>query len=77
MSGNSFAAATHPANIETTWGCQNSTTPNPENGFGAVEYLLLLQAESEARTETPQPAPPAQPTMPNPCQGVPYNPLCQ
>lgn len=77
VSGNSFAAATHPANIETTWGCQNSTTPNPENGFGAVEYLLLLQAESEARTETPQPAPPAQPTMPNPCQSVPYNPLCQ
>jgi hypothetical protein len=77
VSGNSFAAATHPANIETTWGCQNNTTPNPENGFAAVEYLLLLQAESEARTPTPQPAPPPQPTMPNPCQGVPYNPLCQ
>ncbi len=77
VSGNSFTAAVHPANIETTWGCQNSTTPNPENGFGAVEYLLTLGAESEARTPTPQPAPPAQPTMPNPCQGVPYNPLCQ
>jgi hypothetical protein len=77
VSGNAFAAATHPANIETTWGCQNNTTPNPENGFAAVEYLLLLQAESEARTPTPQPAPPPQPTMPNPCQGVPYNPLCQ
>jgi hypothetical protein len=77
VSGNSFAAATHPANIETTWGCQNNTTPNPENGFGAIEYLLLLQGESEARTPTPQPAPAAQPTMPNPCQEVPYNPLCQ
>lgn len=77
VSGNSFAAATHPANIETTWGCQNATTPNPENGFGAVEYLLLLQGESEARTPTPQPVPPPQPTMPNPCQEVPYNPLCQ
>ncbi len=77
VSGNSFAAATHPANIETTWGCQNSTTPNPENGFAAIEYLLLLQGESEARTPTPQPVPPAQPTMPNPCQEVPYNPLCQ
>jgi hypothetical protein len=76
-SGNSFTGPTYPAGIETTWGCQNSTTPNPENGFGAVEYLLLLQAESEARTPTPQPAPPPQPTMPNPCQGVPYNPLCQ
>jgi Protein of unknown function (DUF1565) len=77
VSGNSFAAATHPANIEETWGCQNRTTPNPENGFGAVEYILELAAESEARTQTPQPAPPTQPTMPNPCKGVPYNPLCQ
>ena len=75
--GQLVAAATHPANIETTWGCQNGTTPNPENGFAAIEYLLLLQGESEARTPTPQPVPPAQPTMPNPCQEVPYNPLCQ
>jgi hypothetical protein len=77
VSGNSYAAATFPAKIEETWGCQNNTTPNPENGFAAVEYLLLLQGESQGRTPTPQPAPPAQPTMPNPCQGVPYNPLCQ
>jgi hypothetical protein len=77
VSGNSFSAATHPANIETTWGCQNETTPNPENGEAAIGYSLELAAESEARTPTPQPAPPAQPTMPNPCQGVPYNPLCQ
>lgn len=77
VSGNSFTSAVHPAEIEGAWGCQNKTTPNPENGFGAVEYLLTLGAESEARVPTPQPAPPAQPTMPNPCQGVPYNPLCQ
>jgi len=76
VSGNTFSAATYPAKIEETWGCQNKTTPNPNLGFGALEYLVELQAISEARTPTPQPAPPAQPTMPNPCQGVPVNPLC-
>ncbi len=76
VSGNSFTSATHPAEIEGTWGCQNSTTPAPNNGFGAVEYLLQLQAESEGRTGVGQPDPPAQPTMPNPCEGVPANPLC-
>ena len=83
-SGNSFADATFPANIEGTnteatpgWGCQNKFTPNPENGFGAVEYLLELAAVSEkGRTPEPQPAPPAQLTMPNPCAGVPKTTLC-
>jgi Protein of unknown function (DUF1565) len=77
VSGNSFKAAVWPEKIEETWGCQNKTTPNPENGEAAIGYILELAAESEARTPTPQPAPPAQPTMPNPCKGVPYNPLCQ
>jgi hypothetical protein len=76
LSGNSFTAATYPAKIEETWGCQNQTTPNPNNGEGALLYLLELAAVSEARTPEPQPAPPAQATMPNPCEGVPTNPLC-
>lgn len=76
LSGNSFTAATFPAKIEEGWGCQNKTTPNPEE-FGIISYILELQAQSQARTPTPQPAPPTQPTMPNPCQEVPYNPLCQ
>ena len=76
VSGNSFTAATYPANIETTWGCQNATTPNPNNGFGSIEYLLQLQAESEARISVPQPVPGSQTTMPEPCKGVPLNPLC-
>jgi len=75
-SGNSLTAATYPSNLEGTWGCQNKTTPNPLLGLGAVEYLIELQTVSQERTPTPQPAPPAQPTMPNPCEGVPTNPLC-
>jgi hypothetical protein len=79
LSGNSFADATYPANIEGTWGCKNKTTPNPDVGFSepfeAIEYLLELQYVSEHRSEFAevkgQPAPPAQETMPNPCQGVP------
>ncbi|HEX4189171.1 MAG TPA: hypothetical protein VHY83_14860 [Solirubrobacteraceae bacterium] len=77
LSGNSFTAATYPANIEETWGCQNATTPNPQNGFAAVEYLLELQYVSEHREAVGQPAPPPQQTMPNPCEGVPVpNALC-
>jgi hypothetical protein len=77
LSGNSFTAATYPSKIEETWGCQNATTPNPENGFAAVEYLLELQYVSEHREPVGQPAPPPQETMPNPCEGVPVrNALC-
>ena len=46
----------------------------------AVEYLVGLQLEAAAiREAVPpvgQPAPPPQPTMTNPCTGVPKNPLC-
>jgi hypothetical protein len=77
LTGNSFADATYPADIEGEWGCQNKTTPNPGGGFPFLEYLLTLQAESENRPEvSPVGPPPAQPTMPNPCENVPTNPLC-
>ncbi len=71
--GNTFTKSV-PADIEGTWSCRNRTTPNP--GVDALTYILALQAASQARTSVPQPAPPAQPTMPNPCKGVPKNPLC-
>ncbi len=71
--GNTFSTSV-PADIEGTWGCQNRTTPNP--GVGPLTYILALQAASQNRTSVPQPAPPAQPSMPNPCKGVPKNPLC-
>jgi hypothetical protein len=78
--GNSFTGATFPADIEGTWGCQNKTTPNPGGGEAAAGYLLTLKAEADAAREAshpvPQPPPPAQPTMPDPCAGVPKNPLC-
>jgi hypothetical protein len=72
-SGNTLLTSS-PADIEGTWSCRNRTTPNP--GAAAVGYLLNLQAASRARTSVPQPAPPPQPTMPDPCHGVPPNPLC-
>ena len=74
LSGNSFTAAVYPAEIEKTWGCQNKTTPNPVLGLEGVGYLLYLQELSLGRTSVAQPAPPAQPTMPNPCAGVPSAP---
>jgi len=83
VSSNWLFDATFPKNIEGTWGCQNNTTPIP--GYGgigseglpeSVEYLLQLKGESEARHSVGQPAPPPQQTMPNPCEGVPANPLC-
>ena len=80
-SGNTIQDAVYPVNLEGTWGCQNKTTPNPsEQGFAAIEYLIESQYISEHRSEYAevkgQPAPAAQETMPNPCEGVPANPLC-
>jgi Right handed beta helix region len=73
FSGNTFGTSS-PANIEGTWGCQNTTTPN--GGAALFDEILTLIGESAARHPKPQPAPPAQPAMPRPCQGVPRNPLC-
>jgi hypothetical protein len=79
-SGNAFADATFPTDVEGSWGCQNKTTPTPGGGEAAAAYILTLNAEAAfIRALVPpvaQPEPPPQPTMPNPCQGVPKNPLC-
>jgi hypothetical protein len=74
LTGNQFSAATFPANIQKGWGCDNKTTPNP--GGDPFEYILTLSAEAQARTQEPQPAPEAQPTMKSACAGVPKNALC-
>jgi hypothetical protein len=80
VSANVLPDGTFPAHIEGKWGCQNSTTPSPGGGLPAVEYLVGLQLEADAIREAQppvgQPAPPAQPTMPNPCAGVPKNAIC-
>ncbi len=79
VSGNTFVGGdfTWPNKIEERWGCDNATTPPPGNGPGALEYVEQLSEESvifrHAKAASP---PPPQETMPNPCEGVPSNPLC-
>jgi uncharacterized protein DUF1565 len=73
LSGNTVGKTT-PSDLATTWDCSNAMTPNP--GGDALNYILALQAASQARTSVPQPAPPPQPAMADPCTGVPANPLC-
>lgn len=73
FSGNTFGTSS-PANIEGTWGCQNTTTPN--GGATLFSEILKLVGQSSARHQRAQPAPKPQPTMPRPCRGVPRNPLC-
>jgi hypothetical protein len=78
LSGNSFGDGTFPKGIQGTWGCQNNTTPNPGGAPGIYEYIATVPEEAaKLRKETGQAEPPPQPTMPNPCEGVPKNPLCQ
>jgi hypothetical protein len=78
LSGNSFGDGTFPRGIQGTWGCQNETTPNPGGLLqGVYQYIENAQKEAaEKRKPVGQPVPPPQPTMPNPCAGVPTNPLC-
>jgi hypothetical protein len=80
VSGNLITGATFPAKIQGEFGCQNATTPQPGGGEEAIGYLVGLPTEAaEIRAAKPpvgQPAPPPQPTMANPCNGVPTNPLC-
>ena len=80
VSSNVFTGATFPAKIQGAFGCQNATTPQPGGGEEAIGYLVRLPTEAaEGRIVNPpvgQPAPPPQPTMPNPCNDVPRNPLC-
>ena len=80
VSGNLITGATFPAKIQGAFGCQNNTTPNPGGGEEAIGYLVGLPTiaaeERAAHPPVGQPVPPPQPTMPNPCTGVPRNPLC-
>jgi hypothetical protein len=61
------------------WSCANATTPNVDTATAnaILQLVLRLQSGSLARRPRGQPAPPAQPTMPNPCAGIPANTLCK
>ncbi len=79
VENNHFADASFPAEpeLQETWGCQNATTPNPNLGIGGLEWVVFLSEEGAAiREPKGQPAPAPQATMPQPCEGVPSNPLC-
>ncbi|HXK12941.1 MAG TPA: hypothetical protein VNH45_00245 [Gaiellaceae bacterium] len=60
------------------WSCANATTPNPDHDAATqiLTDIVNMQSQSMARKQQAQPTPPAQPTMPHPCRGVPANPLC-
>jgi hypothetical protein len=71
------AKKTLPADL-SPWSCDLETTPNPDNATSQTVLfdVLKLQTENLKHAQKGQPAPPAQPTMPKPCRGVPRNPLC-
>jgi hypothetical protein len=75
--GNSTPDGTQPEDLEGEWSCANETTPNPNGGEGALYWIVGLSEASAAIPGEPQPAPEPQETMPNPCEGVPPNPLCE
>lgn len=75
--GNSTPDGTQPEDLEGAWSCNHTTTPNPNGGPEALEDIVRLSLESEAVPGEPQPAPGPQETMPDPCAGVPSNPLCE
>jgi hypothetical protein len=74
---NNVLRATFPEKIEQTWGCQNATTPNPGGAPEIYGYIQAVDTKAfEVKKPVGQPVPPPQATMPNPCKGVPANPLC-
>ena len=70
-------ASSLPADLRP-FTCAKARTPNPAKA--ASERILALVAKLHSQFLTRrahgQPAPPPQPTMPNPCAGAPSNPLC-
>jgi hypothetical protein len=75
--GNSTPDGTQPADLEGEWSCDNTTTPNPNGGEEAIGWVVQLSEESKAVPGEPQAAPEPQETMPDPCEGVPKNPVCE
>jgi hypothetical protein len=77
FTGNRFRTSI-PADIEGTWGCQNTTTPNGDSDLIGTILKLLNEASPKTaanptslRRPRGQRAPGRQPTMPRPCAGAP------
>jgi hypothetical protein len=69
---------TAPADLRP-YSCADATTPDlPARSSGAVLALVArLHAQLAAHARAGRPAPPPQPTMPDPCAGAPPSPLCE
>jgi hypothetical protein len=70
-------APSEPADLRP-FSCAKPTTPSPPAGSSSKVVALVerLHAQLATHARRGQPAPPQQPTMPNPCRHVPHNPLC-
>jgi hypothetical protein len=70
-------ASSLPADLRP-FTCAKTSTPNPAKAASERILALVAKLHSQflARRAHSQPAPPPQPTMPNPCTGAPSNPLC-
>jgi parallel beta-helix repeat protein len=65
-----------PADLRP-WSCMLRTTPNPDatSSNAVLRFVTKLETAGAHRPRA-QPPPPAQPTMPKPCAGIPPTPLC-
>jgi len=70
-------APTEPSRLGPFW-CTHPTSPSPppRSTRRVLALVARLHAQLAAHAHRPTPRPPAQPTMPAPCQGPPPSPLC-
>ena len=64
-----------PADL-TPWRCGSGSTPNPDPAASDTIFTLVQRLLAAAHPMKLQPAPRPQPTLPNPCSGVPASGLC-
>jgi Right handed beta helix region len=74
VAGN-LVRTTLPADL-SPWRCGSGSTPNPDPAASGTIFPLVQRLLAAPRPVKLQPAPPPQPTLPNPCTGVPATGLC-
>jgi hypothetical protein len=76
VAGNRYPTSL-PADL-ARFDCRYASTPNPDAATSRRILSLVTDWHSRVAHMQPvaQPAPPAQPTMPQPCRRVPTNPVC-